>query len=358
MKRLMIAAGGTGGHIYPALAVAHLAKANGWDVLWLGSRGRMEEKIVPLHYPIEYISMKAVRNKGWSRKLMLPLDLTRATLQAMRVMRQYQPECLLTMGGFVCAPAGLAAKCLGVPLIVHEQNAVPGLTNRLLKPLAASVLEAFSGTFDSSSKVRTVGNPVRAQLHALLPTKERLLARQPSSRLLVLGGSQGASALNNAIMAAFESMPEDVRPEVWHQTGENDYEAIKAQSIEFRSVYRVDAFIKDMANAYAWADLVFCRAGALTVSELASVGLASILVPLPGAVDNHQHLNAQVLIREQAAWLVPQGRLSPSSLADLLQQAFLDKYKLVSMGESARSLAPTDASRLVLGECEYVRQAG
>lgn len=356
MKRLLIAAGGTGGHVYPALAVAHLAKDEGWDILWLGTRGRMEEKIVPNFFPIEFINMQAVRNKGWRQQVSVPWRLTRAIAQSRSIIKHFRPDCLLTMGGFVCAPAGLAARCSRVPFVVHEQNAVAGLTNKLLKPMATSVLEAFSGTFAASDKVRFVGNPVRHTLCDLPPTKARLQARTGVPHLLVLGGSQGAHALNSVLIEAIACMPEAVRPAVWHQTGEHDFNQINVASEQFKGRYKAQAFIHDMAKAYQWADLVICRSGALTVSELAMVGLASILVPFPSAVDNHQHLNAQQLVKCESAWLMPQARLTSVSLGALLEKAFSDRDQLVVMGERARAVAPLQATQLVLSECEYVRQ--
>lgn len=352
MKRLLIAAGGTGGHIFPAMAVADIAKENNIDVLWLGTRGRMEERLVPDKFAIEYINMKALRGKGLLAKLLGPFRLLHAIWQSIRWIRLFKPDCFLSMGGFVAAPAGIAAWLMGVPIVVHEQNAVAGMTNKLLARLAKRVCQAFSSAFPVSEKVLTVGNPVRSHLTTLPDVTERIDTELPL-HVLIIGGSQGARAINQSMVAMMQQYDLPQTLAVWHQTGRLDAEYVQHASTDW-SNYRTETFINDIAEAYVWADVVVCRAGALTVSELAAVGLASILVPLPSAVDDHQTANARQLVDHQAALLLPQSQLNAQTLHAALQALWKDKTLCVTMGQKAQASACHGAAQKVYNECENV----
>jgi UDP-N-acetylglucosamine--N-acetylmuramyl-(pentapeptide) pyrophosphoryl-undecaprenol N-acetylglucosamine transferase len=318
MKTVLIAAGGTGGHIFPALAVARRLQSEGLSVHWVGSSRSLEQRLVKPYFNLTCMRIESVRGRGHFAWLSLPWRLFRAVVQALGIVRRVCPDVVVTFGSFVSAPVGLAAWVLKKPLVVHEQNAIAGMTNRYLARIATYVVEAFSGSFPPTIKTYVLGNPVRQELSAVLPPAERFLARQGPLRLLVLGGSQGARAINASVLAWVKQYALADEVMIWHQTGETEKREV-ASVYESQDVQaRVDDFIDDMASAYVWADLVICRSGALTVSELMTVGLASILVPFPHAVDDHQYKNAQFLARADAAQVVRESDLSSSVLQQLI----------------------------------------
>lgn len=344
--RILVMAGGTGGHVFPALAVADELHARGMEVTWLGTRQGLEAEVVPrAGFPIDYIQVSGLRGKGWLSWLLAPVKLALALVQAAAVIRHRRPLAVLGMGGFVAGPGGLAACLMRRPLLIHEQNARAGLTNRLLKPLAAQVMEAFPGTFVTDKKVLHTGNPLRSDF---LQTHEKQ-SHQGPLRLLVVGGSLGAAHFNAVVPQTLAAMDAGRRPEVWHQAGKRNIDSARAAYAEAGIEVRVEAFIDDMAAAYQWADLVLCRAGAMTVSELAAVGVASILVPFPYAVDDHQTANARYLSAREAAVLLPQTQMTVPRLAELLSG--LTAPVLHKMAVAARRLSMPDATTRVADEC-------
>lgn len=346
---VLIMAGGTGGHVFPALACAHEFQSRGYQVHWLGTPRGIENEVVPAAgLPLHLINVSGLRGKGMASLLKAPWQLLRSLWQARRIMRQLQPACVLGLGGYVTGPGGLAAKLAGVPLVIHEQNAVAGTANRSLVPFASRVCEAFPDTFPANAKRRTTGNPVRTELFLETP-RDTLDGRRP--RLLVLGGSLGAEPLNKLLPAALELVPAELRPEVFHQAGRQHAEVTGERYQAAGVTAEVAPFIKDMAHAYAWADLVICRAGALTVCELAAAGLPSFLVPLPHAIDDHQTRNAEYLAKEGAALLMPQATTDAAALAEQLTEVMMQPEKLKAMGATARRLARPDATRTVVDIC-------
>lgn len=346
---VLIMAGGTGGHVFPALACAEEFRARGYDVHWLGTPRGIENELVPqAGIQLHLIQVSGLRGKGLLNLLKAPLQLVRALFQARRVVRQLQPVCVLGMGGFVTGPGGLAARLAGVPLIIHEQNAVAGTANRALAPLAQRVCEAFPDTFRASARRRTTGNPVRSELFLETP-RTPLLGRKP--RLLVLGGSLGAEPLNKLLPQALALLPEELRPQVFHQAGRNHDQLTGERYRDAGVQADVAPFLKKMAQAYGWADLVVCRAGALTVSELAAAGLPSLLIPLPHAIDDHQTRNAQYLAQEGAAFLLPQATTGAGDLAARLTEVLMHPEHLRNMATIARRLAKPDATRSVVEIC-------
>jgi len=353
---ILIMAGGTGGHVYPALAVAHRLVAANRDVVWLGTRRGLEAKIIPQQQiPVEWISVAGLRGKGALNWLTAPFKLLRALFQSISVLRRTKPSAVLGMGGFVSGPGGLAAWVLGKKLLIHEQNAVAGLTNRLLARLADRVLEAFPDSFPNRERINagvgTVGNPVRAGIISITAPRERMAKQRDHFRVLVLGGSQGALRLNDIVPLALARLEDPGRLQVWHQAGAKTLERASAAYEGLEIDVRVEAFIEDMAGAYGWADLVICRAGALTVFELAAAGLAAILVPFPAAVDDHQTLNANWLVRAEAAVLLSEDELDAKTLAGAIQRFADDRPSLVDMAERARTLATPDACDKVVQAC-------
>ncbi len=352
MAPVLITAGGTGGHVFPALAVAEQLRALGVPVVWLGTRRGLEAQLVPAaDIPIEWLEVSGLRGSGLKRLLNAPLMLLRAVLQAVVIVRRLRPRLVLGMGGFVSGPGGVAARCLGIPLVVHEQNAIAGMTNRWLARLATRVLEAVPGTFPAARRAEVVGNPVRPDIAALTPPAARLSDRRGRGRLLVLGGSQGARALNEMLPAALARIDPAERPEVWHQTGSRWHEQTVSGYRAVSVTARVEPFIDDMARAYGWADLVLCRAGALTVAELAAAGVAALLIPFPFAVDDHQTVNARFLVQAGAACLLPQAELSSGRLAEQLTQLFGDRPRLLAMATAARNEARPDAAAALARIC-------
>lgn len=312
MLKILILAGGTGGHILPALAVADYLRAKGVEIHWLGTQEGLESQIVPpTGISLHYITVQAVRGKGKLAWLLAPVRMTRAIGQAMGVIRREKPDLVIGFGGFVSAPGGVAAWLLHKPFVLHEQNTAPGMTNRCLAPLARRIFQGFSTAFPASPKVVTSGNPVRASIVELPPPAQRLPTHTGPLRLLVMGGSRGAAVFNEQVPAALALIPEEKRPNVWHAAGRDKlHDTIKRyQEPGIKS--QVVEFIDDIPAAYAWADLVLCRAGALTLAELCAAGLASILIPFPHAMDDHQTRNATLLANANASILLPQSALTP-----------------------------------------------
>ena len=347
MKTLLVMAGGTGGHIYPGIAVAELLRAEGWRIAWLGNADRMEGRIIPSRgYETAWIRFGALRGKGLLPKLLLPLNLLRGFWQSLGVLRRIRPDVVLGMGGYVSFPGGMMAALLGRPLVVHEQNSVAGLANRTLAAVADRVVTGFPEVLD---KARWVGNPVRTEIVALAPPETRFAQRTGPLRVLVIGGSLGARVLNETVPQALAAIVAEQRPHVVHQAGAEQIDALRASYQQAGVSGDLRPFIDDMAAAYAEADVVICRAGALTVAELAAAGVASILVPLPHAVDDHQSGNARFLADRGAAWLLPQIELSAERLAGMLRGA--DRTQLLDMARAARAQAKPEAAAEVARIC-------
>ena len=349
-RTLMVMAGGTGGHVFPGLAVADLLKSRGWQVVWMGNPDGMEARLVPARgYEMAEVRFTALRGKGLLRKLRLPFALLSAFWQARREIRRISPDVVLGMGGYISFPGGMMAALLGRPLVVHEQNSVAGLANRVLARVADRRLCGFP---DALPKGDWAGNPVRPEIAALPSPAERFAGREADGlplRVLVLGGSLGAAALNEVVPKGLALIPAGERPQVVHQSGEKHLEHLKANYAAAGVEAHCVPFIEDMAGAYAWADLVICRAGALTVAELAAVGVASILVPFPHAVDDHQTSNARFLSTAGGAILLPQSDMTPESISLLRNYT---RGQLQQMAERARELARPDASAAVAAVCE------
>ena len=353
--RVMVMAGGTGGHVFPALAVAHELATRGAEVFWLGSHGGFEMGVVPAQgFRVEAVSIRGLRGNGLRRWLLAPFSIGLALAQSLRILWRNRPGLVLGMGGFVSGPGGLMARVLGIPLVIHEQNAVAGLTNRLLARVATRVLEAFPGSFGATRAVQLTGNPVRPEIAALPEFDLRCADREPTLRLLVLGGSQGAQALNELLPAALALLPRASRPQVQHQAGREKLPQAEAGYRSAGVTAEVVPFVEDMAAAYCWADLVICRAGALTIAELAAAGVASVLVPYPHAVDDHQTRNAAYLADSGAALMLPQHQLDAPKLAAVLAPLLTDRERCREMARAARRLALPDATRQVADVCEEV----
>jgi len=347
-----VLAGGTGGHVYPALAVAQALRQQSREIVWLGTHAGLESRVVPAAgIEIEWISVKGLRRKGAISIVLAPLQLLLALMQSLRVILKHKPAAVLGMGGFVSGPGGLAAWLLRRPLVIHEQNAVAGLTNRLLARLARVVLQAFPGSFSSNVKTETVGNPVRAEIAALEDPAVRYAGREGPLRLLVLGGSQGALALNMVVPAALALLSDELRPIVRHQAGERTIAEAQAAYDAHNIDVELQPYIEDMAEAYAWADLVVCRAGALTVAELSAAGLPAIFVPFPSAVDDHQTANARPMTDAGAAALMPEKDLSDETLAGLLKHWLASRDALLQRALKSRALAHPDALRRITNYC-------
>lgn len=340
-KTLLIMAGGTGGHVFPALAVAQEMTARGYDVHWLGTAAGIETQLVK-DYPLHTIDIAGLRGKRRVDLVTAPFRVGRATWQAGQLMRQLKPSLVFGLGGYATGPGGVAARLAGVPLVIHEQNAYAGLTNRWLSRIATLSLQAFPNALPHA---HTTGNPVRAELvyqgQALTelspPSAQRL-------KVLVVGGSLGAVALNDNVLAAMQQMPEEQRPELWHQVGARNIDTMQAAYAQAQVDARVCAFIDDMNAAYRWADLVVCRSGALTVAEIAAAAKAAIFVPYPHAVDDHQTANARYLVDANAARLIPQSQLQADVLVQCWRQFDQDRALLARMSEAARGQARVTAT--------------
>ena len=344
---ILIMAGGTGGHIFPGLAVAEQMRAAGWDVVWMGARGGMEERLVPPRgYRTAWIRARAARGKGLLAKLLLPANLLYSFWESACAIRKLGPDVVLGLGGYVAFPGGMMASLLARPLAVHEQNAIPGIANRVLARLADKVMVAFPATLANAEWNRT---PDRAEIAAIAAPEQRFAGRGGPLRLLVVGGSLGARALNEALPRALALLPAPERPTVVHQSGEQHLEALRASYATAGVPGELVAFIEDMARRYAEADLVVCRAGAVTIAELSAGGVASILVPFPHAVDDHQTANARFLADRGAAILLPQQDLTPHKLSSLIGS--LDRARLLELARNARALGKPEAARLVAERC-------
>ena len=349
MSRVTILAGGTGGHIVPGLAVAAELRAADVEVRWLGTPHGLENRLVPTAgIELDRVAITGLRGRGLLGWLAAPFRVVRAMLQARRILKRHRPDCALSMGGYAAGPAGVAARTLRIPLVLHEQNSVAGLTNRLLAPLSRIRCTGFPDALDNA---RVTGNPVRAEISGLPAPADRFGTRSGPLRLLVIGGSQGAAVFNQVVPEALARLPSHERPVIRHQAGrqlqpaKNNYAkaGVDAEVVEF---------IDDMAAAWAWADFAICRSGALTVAELAAAGVPAVLVPFPAAVDDHQTGNARYLADAAAAWLVPQGEFTPETLAERI--AGLDRSVLLPMAERARARALVDAARQVATACREV----
>jgi UDP-N-acetylglucosamine--N-acetylmuramyl-(pentapeptide) pyrophosphoryl-undecaprenol N-acetylglucosamine transferase len=341
----LIMAGGTGGHIFPGLAVAAELRAAGWEVVWMGARGGMEERLVPPHgYRTAWIRARAARGKGLLQKLLLPANLLLSFWESLRQIRRIRPDVVLGLGGYVAFPGGMMASLTGRPLALHEQNAIAGLANRVLAGVSDKVMVAFPGALKGAE---WTGNPVRKEIAAIAPPEARFAGRQGALRILVVGGSLGAQALNDALPKALALLSD--RPLVVHQAGEKHIETLRSNYAAAGVHGELAAFIDDMARRYAEADLVICRAGAVTVAELSAGGMASILVPFPHAVDDHQTANARFLSEQGAALLIQQRDLTPGKLAALI--GGLDRAKLLEMARKARTLGKPDAAHVVARRC-------
>jgi UDP-N-acetylglucosamine--N-acetylmuramyl-(pentapeptide) pyrophosphoryl-undecaprenol N-acetylglucosamine transferase len=345
-RPVMIMAGGTGGHNFPGLAVARVLRERGVPVTWLGADGAMETRLVPQHgIHIDTLAISGLRGKGTLALIGAPWRLLRAVRAAGFLIRDRQPRAVIAFGGFASGPGGLAARLHGLPLLVHEQNRAPGLTNRVLSRVARRILTGFPGSF--AAREEAVGNPVRAEIAAIAIPESRLANRQGPLRLLVLGGSQGARALNNAVPKALAALGARVAIDVRHQSGEKLHaEAVTAYR-EAGVTAQVDAFIADMAEAYAWADLVVCRSGASTLAELCAVGVGSVLVPFAAAVDDHQTRNAEYLVERGAAVLLKQDETLATHLQGVLHELSENSARRMQMANAARALAKVDAAERI-----------
>lgn len=352
-RTVLIMAGGTGGHVFPALAAARVLRERGYEAIWLGTPKGLEAKLVPPHQiPIEWIAISGLRGKGLISWLTAPVKLARAIQQSLAVMRKRKPDVVLGAGGFVSGPGGIAAWLARRPLVIHEQNAIAGVTNRILARLADRVLEAFPHSFPGNVVAECVGNPVRREITALVPPAERFAARSGPLRLLIVGGSQGAARLNAALPAALGLLPASERPQVLHQAGERHHASTVDLYASHNVVADVRAFIDDMAAAYTWADLIVCRSGALTVSEIAAAGIGALFVPFAAAVDDHQTRNARFLVAADAGILLPESELTPERLAgELRQLTAAGRPRLAAMAINARAHAIVDADVRLADAC-------
>lgn len=358
-KKLLIMAGGTGGHVFPGLAVAKEMQAQGWAVHWLGTRTRIEARVVPEHQiPCSFIEIDGVRGKGLFGYLVLPWRLMKAVCQAKKVMKHVQPDVVIGFGGFVAAPGGLAAWLSRIPLLIHEQNAVMGLTNRILSRFARRILLGFSSTVierAASEKASVVGNPVRPDITQIADVQRQ--ERSGSLRVLVIGGSLGARVFNQTVPLCHHALQNSI--EIWHQTGRNHAEQVKTLYQDSKAdTVRVEEFIDDMAKAYAWADVVLCRAGALTVTELIAAQKPAILIPFPYAVDDHQTKNAEFTVQKGGAVLLPESEFTVEKTVELLQSLHLQRQKLDDMHTALAAMMPPNATTQVASICEHEYQQG
>ena len=353
---VLIIAAGTGGHVFPALSIATELHARGAKVEWLGTHRGMENRILDgTDFKLHRVSVNGLRGAGLLKILTAPWMLLKAFFESRAVLKDVKPDLVIGMGGFVCGPAGIASKFLGIPLFIHEQNAVPGMTNRILAPLAAEVFEAFPNTFANRSRVRFTGNPLRKAIMHVRKTEGGAEFDERPLRLLVLGGSQGAQAINEVVPEVVANFREDAELEVLHQVGANNLETAETlyQSLGMSPDLdtRVVAFVEDMAEAYQWADLIVCRSGASTVSEVAAVGIPAIFIPYPHHKDQQQTLNAKWLSDAAAAVTLQQSLLTTTSLLEVIRDLAKDRQKLQRMGKKAGSLAITDASTQIVDAC-------
>jgi len=348
--RILIMAGGTGGHVFPALAVADELRSRQHSVFWMGTKKGIEAKLVPTAgYPISYISVQGLRGNGLAGWLLAPFKLVKAIAEAMSAIKQIKPDVVLGLGGFASGPGGVAARLMAKPLVIHEQNAIPGLTNRSLSLLAKRVLQGFPNSFKPSRHAEWVGNPVRATIETLAAPEQRLAQRTDSIRVLVLGGSLGAKSLNTVLPEAFALVDTDIN--VKHQCGVRHLEDCQKNYASSSVTADITAFIDDMAEVYEWADLVICRAGALTVAEISAAGVAALFIPYPYAVDDHQTQNANALVNAGAARLIQESDLTVTSFATEIEQLVSDRNLLMTMANKARGQAKTGTAQQVANIC-------
>lgn len=356
-KCALIMAGGTGGHIFPGLAVAQALRDKGWQVHWFGGTGSaghpsMESQLVPPQgFAFDAIDFGGLRGKGLVTVALLPLRLLKAFWQSIQVLRRVKPDVVLGLGGYITFPGGMMSVLLGKPLLLHEQNSVAGLANKVLAGVADRVFTAFPEVL---KRARWVGNPLRAAFLNQPDPAQRFAGRSGPLKLLVVGGSLGAKALNEIVPQALALLPEASRPEVIHQSGTKQIEALRANYAGAGVQAQLTPFIDDTAQAFADADLVICRAGASTVTELAAVGAAALFVPFPSAVDDHQTSNARFLVDQGGGWLVPQGQLTPASLAAQLQS--LDRASLLEKAQAAKQMQQREATQTIVAACEELCQ--
>jgi UDP-N-acetylglucosamine--N-acetylmuramyl-(pentapeptide) pyrophosphoryl-undecaprenol N-acetylglucosamine transferase len=348
MKTALVMAGGTGGHIFPGLAVAEALRERGWKVHWLGAPDSMESQLVPPRgFPLETVAFGGVRGKGLKTLVFLPLKLLRAFWQSLQVVRRVQPDVVVGLGGYITFPGGMMSVLLGKPLVLHEQNSVAGMANKVLAGVADRVYSAFPQVL---KKGEWVGNPLREAFLRQPAPEQRFAGRSGPLKLLVVGGSLGAKALNDIVPQALSRIPPAQRPRVVHQSGAKQIDELHANYAAARVEADLTPFIEDTASAYAEADLVICRAGASTVTELAAVGAPALFVPFPFAVDDHQTTNAKFLVDAGGGWLVPQRELTPDRLATLLLTT--TREQLLQRAVAARKLAKTQATAQVVAACE------
>lgn len=354
LKKALVMAGGTGGHVFPGLAIADYLRTQGVEVHWLGTRQGMEAKLVPeTDIPLHFISINGLRGKGIKPLLRAPWDISRAVKEASGIIQGLKPNVVIGLGGFVSGPGGIASWLQGCPLIIHEQNAKAGTTNKLLTPFAKRILQGFPATFKDQAKVITIGNPVRAEIASLSPPEERFHS-QRRFHLLVVGGSLGAQALNEIIPRALQHLATHERPEVLHQTGEKHFAMTQQLYQQLNIEAELQPFIKNMAEAYAWADMVVCRAGALTVTELCAAGLGAIFVPFPHATDDHQTANANFMVKHHAALCIQQSELTDTRLADIIKEFAAAPEKRVLMAKAAYQLRRENVAQKIFEICEEV----
>ncbi len=351
-RPILVTAGGTGGHVYPGLAVARALIEQDIPVVWMGTRKGIEARVIPAAgIEMAWLDVTGLRGKGIATVLLAPFKLVKALFQSVQIMRHHRPVAVLGMGGFVAGPGGLVASLMGIPVVIHEQNAVAGLTNKLLSKVSKKILEGFPNTFSKQDKVLAIGNPVRKEISEITPPAERLAGRDGAMRLLIIGGSLGAQALNEVVPQALAELSSSERPVVRHQAGSGKDEITKKAYQDAGVDAEVTPFIEDMAEAYEWADLVICRSGALTVAEVAAAGVASLLVPYPYAVDDHQTANGHYLAENDAAILMQQTAFNKQTASIVLQDLLADREKLLSMSLSARALAKPTATNEVAAIC-------
>ena len=353
---VLIMAAGTGGHVFPALAVALKLQEQNVRTEWMGTHQGMENRLLEgSGIQIHAVSAKGLKGKGIARMIAAPFMLAQALIQSMRILSKVQPDCVLGMGGFVSGPGGLATKLMGRKLVIHEQNAVPGFTNKLLAKIANQVFEAFPNTFTKNAKIIHTGNPLRKEIVALSVQPRNIRNSSQRLRILVLGGSQGALAINEVVPDVLTDFSKEIRPSVWHQTGERTLERTQAayaeKGLDSEDDITIAAFISDMAEAYSWADLVICRSGASTVSEIAAVGLPSILIPYPHHSDQQQTQNANWLIQAGAAFLLEQKGLTAAALKALVVELHENRNKLQQMSDISKSIAIRDADEIIARRC-------
>lgn len=351
MQPIMILAGGTGGHVFPALAVAKELREYGIPVVWVGTDRGIEAKLVPsAGFELVKMSVQGLRGKGIAQYFRAPFIIVCAMWESMNILRLYKPKVLLGMGGFVSGPCALMGFIMRKPIIIHEQNAVVGLTNKILSHVSKIMFTGFP-LQQKYKNAKFIGNPVRKELLNIENPEERLVKRTGNKRILVVGGSQGSSALNSAVPAAINLLKHSVSIDVWHQTGSSEFNSVIDRYAKNQLPAKVDAFIDDIDQAYAWADLVICRSGAMTLAEIAMVGVGSILVPYPYAVDDHQTANAKTLVAADAAYLIPEKELQADQLAKLLETVVSDESKLMAMACAAKHSSANQASKEIAQAC-------